>query len=99
MIDCTLGDAFGVLSFNSRLEYCSAVWCSAADTHLKPPGRVVSGVSLLTGGMFECNISHRRFVAVIFMLNKVRCFPKHAVFWSHIGIIMRLLAAEPRSTA
>ena len=25
------------------LEYCSAVWCSAADTHLKLVDRVVSG--------------------------------------------------------
>ena len=27
------------------LEYCSAVWCSAADTHLKLVDRVVSGAS------------------------------------------------------
>ena len=27
------------------LEYCSAVWCSAADTHLKLLDRVVSGVN------------------------------------------------------
>ena len=31
------------------LEYCSAVWCSAADTHLKLLDRIVSGVSFLTG--------------------------------------------------
>ena len=28
----------------SVLEYCSAVWCSAADTHLKLLDRAVSGV-------------------------------------------------------
>ena len=33
------------------LEYCSAVWCSAADTHLKLLDRVVSSASFLTG---EC---------------------------------------------
>ena len=33
------------------LEYCSAVWCSAADTHLKLFYRVVSGASFLTGGV------------------------------------------------
>ena len=27
------------------LEYCSAVWCSAADTHHKLQDRVVSGAS------------------------------------------------------
>ena len=31
------------------LEYCSAVWSSAADTHLKLLGRAVSGVQFLTG--------------------------------------------------
>ena len=34
------------------LEYCSAVWCSAADTHLKLQDRVVSGVHFITGGVF-----------------------------------------------
>ena len=29
------------------LEYCSAVWCSAADTHLKLLDRVVSGACFL----------------------------------------------------
>ena len=31
------------------LEYCSAVWCSAADTHLKLLNRVVSGACFLAG--------------------------------------------------
>ena len=31
------------------LEYCSPVWCSAADTHLKLLDRVVGGASFLTG--------------------------------------------------
>ena len=34
------------------LEYCSAVWCSAADTHLKLLDRAVSGARFLTGGLF-----------------------------------------------
>ena len=41
------------------LEHCSAVWCSAADTHLKLLDRAVSGARFLTGGVFECDISHR----------------------------------------
>ena len=38
------------------LEYCSAVWCSAADTHLRLLDRVVSGARFLTGGVFECDL-------------------------------------------
>ena len=33
----------------SVLEYCSAVWYSAADTHLKLLDRAVSGARFLTG--------------------------------------------------
>ena len=59
------------------LEYCSAVWCSAADTHLKLLDRAVSGARFLAGGVFECDISHRRSVAVLCMLYKIRCNPVH----------------------
>ena len=47
------------------LEHCSAVWCSATDTHLKLLDRVASGARFLTVGAFECNIAHRRYVAVL----------------------------------
>ena len=40
-------------------EYCSAVWCSAADTHLKLLDRSVSGARFLTPGVFECDIAYR----------------------------------------
>ena len=96
------------------LEYCSAVWCSAADTHLKLLDRAVSGARFLTGGVLECDISHRRSVAVLCMLYKIRCnlvhplngalpgpyVPDrlHAVLWLHIGTLMHRLAAEPCST-
>ena len=33
------------------LEYYSAVWCSAGDTHLKLLDRAVSGARFLTGGV------------------------------------------------
>ena len=58
------------------LEYCSAVWCSAADTHLKLLDRAVSGAWFLTGDVFECDIA-RRSVAVLCMLYKIRCKPVH----------------------
>ena len=97
------------------LEYCSAVRCTAADTHLKLLDRAVSGARFLTGGVFECDIAHRRFVPILCMMFKIWCTRctfllvlhldrtcqcgLHAVLWSHIGILMRLLAVEPRSSA
>ena len=65
------------------LEYCSAVWCSAPDTHLKLLDRVVSGASFLTGGVFESDLAHRRSVVVLFMLNKIRC----KLDWSRSSLI------------
>ena len=59
------------------LEYCSAVWCSAADTHLRLLDRVVSGASFLTGGVFECDLSYHCSVAVLCMLYNIRCNPMH----------------------
>ena len=59
------------------LEYCSADWCSAAYTHLKQLDRAVSGARFLTGGVFECDIAHRRSAAVLCMLYKIRCNPVH----------------------
>ena len=38
------------------LEYCSAVWCSAADTHVIPLDRVVSGAHFLTVGVYELTL-------------------------------------------
>ena len=59
------------------LEYCSAVWLSAADTHLKLLDRVVSGACFLASGVFNCNLSHHRSVAMLCMLYNIRCNPKH----------------------
>ena len=62
------------------LQYCSAVWSSAADTQIKLLDRVVSCVSFLTGGVFECDLAHRLSVAVLCMLNKIRCNPLHHLY-------------------
>ena len=90
------------------LEYCSVVWCSAADTHLKLLDRAVSGARLLTGGVFECDIPYRQSVAVLCTLYKIRCNPVHPPngalpgpyvparvtrgALSHIGTLMHRLA-------
>ena len=62
------------------LKYCSAVWCSAADTHLRLLDRVVSGASFLTVGVFECDLAHHRSVVVLCMLYKIRCNPMHPLY-------------------
>ena len=62
------------------LEYCSVVWCSAADKHLRLLDRVVSGASFLTGGVFECDLAHHRSVAVLCMVYKIRCNPMHPLY-------------------
>ena len=59
------------------LEYCSAVWSSAADTNLKLLNSVFIGARFLTEGVFECDIAHRRSVLVLCMLYKIRCNPMH----------------------
>ena len=72
------------------LEYCSAVWCSAADTHLKLLDRAVSGSRFLTGGVFECDIYHRRSMAVLCMLYRIRCNQVHplsgALHWPYVPV-------------
>ena len=65
------------------LEYCSAVWCSAAETLLKLMDCVVCRwCPFLTGSVFECNIAHRRSVAVLFMMYKIKCNPMHSLYRS-----------------
>ena len=71
LVRCFLGFVLPVL------EYFSAVWYSAADTHLKPLDRAVSGAWFLNGGVFECDITHRRSVVVLYILYKIRCNPIH----------------------
>ena len=58
------------------LEYCS-VWCSADDAHLKLLDSMVSGACFIAGGVLNCDFSHRRSVAVLCRLYKIRCNPKH----------------------
>ena len=77
------------------LEYCSAVWCSAADTHLRLMDCVVSGASFLTGGVFECDLAHRRSVAVLCMLYKIMCNLMHPLYGA---LLVPYALKEIRST-
>ena len=93
--------------------YCP--FSSTGATHLKLLDSLVSDARFIPGGVFECDIAHRRYVAVQGMLYKIgltrytlamvlylcrmcQC-GLHALLQSHIGILMPLLAPEPRSTA
>ena len=58
-------------------EYCSAVWCSAAVSHLKLLDRVVRSAGFLAGGVLECSLAHRRSVAELCMLFKIKSNPMH----------------------
>ena len=55
------------------LEYSSAVWCLAVETHVKLLDRAVSGSQFLTGCVFECDITHHRSVEVLCLLYIIRC--------------------------
>ena len=85
MIDRFLGDAFGVLS-------CQ-FWSTVLESGARPPihtlnycigvpihtlnYRATNGARFLTGGVFECDIAHRRSVAVLCMIYKTRCKAMH----------------------
>ena len=80
------------------LECCSAVWCSASDTHLKLLDSAVSDARFLTGGVFEYDIAYRRSVAVLCMLYKIRCNPVHPLNCALPGPYVPVLgdSAPPR---
>ena len=96
------------------LEYCSAVLCLAGDTHLKLLDRVVSGARFLLGVCLSVTlliVDLLQFFVCCIGSGVTRCIhlkmryldrmchrELHAVPWSHIGIPLRHLAAEPRRT-
>ena len=76
MINCSSGDAFGVLScqFWNTVLQCGVRLNSTAYAVVD---RVFSGACFIAGGVLNCDLSHRRSVAVLCMLYKIRCNPKH----------------------
>ena len=57
------------------LEYCSAVWCSAADSHHKLQDRVVRTAGILAGGVLQSNLANCRSVAELCLLFKITFNP------------------------
>jgi len=62
------------------LEYCSAVWCSAADSHLRLLDRTVASACFHIGGVLACDLAHRRSVAVLCMLYKIWSNELHPLY-------------------
>ena len=58
-------------------EYCSAVSCSAADSHLKLLDKVVRSAGFLAGGVLECNLANPQAIAELCMLLKIKSNPMH----------------------
>ena len=59
------------------LEYCSPVWGSSAEGHLALLDRIVSRVTQMSNGLVQCDLQHRRNVAALCMLYKVRANAAH----------------------
>ena len=53
------------------------MWSSAADPHLKPLDRVVRSAGFLACGVLDCNLAHRRSVAELCMLFKIKSNTMH----------------------
>ena len=63
------------------LEYCSAVSCSADDSHLKLLDRIVRSAGFLAGGVLERNLAQRRSVAELCKLIKIKSNPNTSFEW------------------
>ena len=72
--------------FHDRLLLLRSFWsfvlpvleyCSATNSHLKLLDRVVRSAGFLPGGVLECNLAHRRSVAELCMLFKIKSNPMH----------------------
>ena len=66
LIRCFLGFVLPVL------ESCSAVWRSAADTHLRLFDRVARAASFLPGGVPGCNLSNHQSIVFLCMVYTIR---------------------------
>ena len=76
MINYSSGDDFVVLScqFWNTVLQCGVRLPIHTLNYLD---RVVSGACFIAGSVLNCDLSHRRSVAVLCMLYKIICYPKH----------------------
>ena len=66
----------GVCPSRFRVLFCRVL----LGLNLKLLYRVVSGASVLTVDVFECDLAHCRSVAVLCMLSKIRCNQMHPFY-------------------
>ena len=53
------------------------MWCSAADSHHKLLDIAVRSAGFQAGGVLDCNLAHRRSVAELCILFKIKSNPMH----------------------
>ena len=61
------------------LEYCSPVWSSAADSHLRLLDKNLNAIKFLIPGL-NVDLWHRRSVSSLCMLYKIYHNPNHPLF-------------------
>ena len=66
------------------VEYCSAVWCSAADTHLKLLDRAVSGARFLNGVCLSVTL------LIVDLWQFCVCFKRLDVTWCTLLMVLYL---------
>ena len=84
------------------LEYCSAVWCSAADSQPKLLDRVIRSAGFLAGGVLDCNFgliecSHSLpalHCGLQFIIIKVRFFILFHSCCSHARVFWKTFVHE-----
>ena len=115
MIDCFLGDAFGGLYCPFWSTFCSMVLGCRYTTSATGPCSQCQQFVICRCGLSDIHILNlwQYYVCyarsgVIWGAPTLWCYTwaicggagyTCAVFWSHAGMLMRLLAAEPRSSA
>ena len=62
------------------LEYWPAVWCLAADTHLKLLDRVVNGACFLAGGVLDCGPFTSSICGSIMYAVQDQMYPMHPLY-------------------
>ena len=92
-IDCFLGDAFGVLScpFWTTVLQCGA-WLPIYTLTTGPCSQWCQFLN------WKCVLCTRCTLFMVLYLSRMCRWAVHAVLWSHISTLMRLLVAEFRSS-
>ena len=61
------------------------MWCSAADKHLKQLDRAVNVACFLTGGVLDCDLTHRRSFCSIMYAVQDQMLSEAPTLWYSAG--------------